>query len=273
MITWSWLENGFPLWDGSFWECAQLFMLSNREIKTEGNNFMNKIFETFGTNQKIEKLEHNSFTNQEVAIIVPKFDKSHRLIKEYDQLLYWRQKQNASLLLHHIALRQNNGSVCILQNDDDTNEMNRRFDYVIFLHDFIESEKENILNYGIETCVNFRDTMPKKEGLAFVKSNFDYVLFYGVPNETTVISSKLLEYLYLGIPIIGICKGNEASDIIEQTRTGEVCDFDVDSIKKILLKTLKREIIYNPQNAEIAKFDREYQAQQISQIIKDILEK
>jgi len=138
---------------------------------------------------------------------------------------------------------------------------------------YSEEEKKKILNYNVENSIIFKDLMPKKEGLAFVKSNFDYVLFYGSPNETTVISSKLLEYLYLGLPIIGICKGNEASDIIEQTGTGEVCDFDVDSIKNILQKALKREIAYNPKQNEIAKFDREYQAKQIADIIKNVLEK
>jgi hypothetical protein len=138
---------------------------------------------------------------------------------------------------------------------------------------YSDEEKESIRSYKANECIYFKDIMPKPDGLAFVKSNFDYVLFYGSPNETTVISSKLLEYLYLGLPIIGICKGNEASDIIEQTGTGEVCDFDVNSIKNILQKALKREIAYNPKQDEIAKFDREYQARQIAQIIKKIVEK
>ena len=142
-----------------------------------------------------------------------------------------------------------------------------------FIGRYSEDEKLKILEYNKGGSIFFRDVMPKDDGLAYIKENFDYLLILGLPGLTTGISSKLSEYLYLGLPVIGICKENEAADIIEQTGTGEVCDFDLDSIKKILLKALKREITYNPKHDEIAKFDREYQAKQIAQIIKNVLER
>lgn len=138
---------------------------------------------------------------------------------------------------------------------------------------YSKGEKIKILNNNINEYVFFKGVMPKDYGLAYIKKNFDYVLFYGSPNETTIISSKLLEYLYLGMPIIGICKGNEAEDIIKLTGTGEVCDFDLDSVKRIFMKAQKREIAYNPKQNEIVKFDREYQARQIAQIIDEVLKK
>jgi glycosyltransferase involved in cell wall biosynthesis len=136
---------------------------------------------------------------------------------------------------------------------------------------YSEDEKNRIWKYNTGNCIKFQNLMPKKEGLAYVKANFDYLLFYGMPNGTTIISSKLLEYLRIGMPIIGICKGNEASDIIEKTGTGEVCDFDVDSITHLFLKIIQQKRIrFNPNPEEIAKFDRKYQAGQIARIIKDV---
>jgi glycosyltransferase involved in cell wall biosynthesis len=141
-----------------------------------------------------------------------------------------------------------------------------------FIGRYSDDEKNRILGYGIEKCVTFHPLMPKKDGLAYVKQNFNYLLFYGIPNETTIISSKLLEYLRLGLPIIGICKGNEASEIIEKTGTGEVCDFDENSINKLFLKIIQQnEIQFNPNQEEIAKFDRKYQAGQIVQIINSVI--
>ena len=107
---------------------------------------MNKVFETFNINQKIEGLKHNNFTGQDVAIIVPTFDKLHRLIKEYDQPLYWAQKKNASMLLHHIVSKQNSGSVCILYDKDEVNETDRKFDHMIFLYEFTASEQAEVLD-------------------------------------------------------------------------------------------------------------------------------
>jgi glycosyltransferase involved in cell wall biosynthesis len=141
-----------------------------------------------------------------------------------------------------------------------------------FIGRYSDDEKNRILSYGVGNCINFLPLMSKKDGLVYVKQHFNHVLFYGVPNETTIISSKLLEYLRLGLPIIGICKGNEASEIIEKTGTGEVCDFDEVSITKLFLKIIQHEgIRFNPNQEEIAKFDREYQAGQIAHIIKDVI--
>jgi glycosyltransferase involved in cell wall biosynthesis len=143
-----------------------------------------------------------------------------------------------------------------------------------FIGRYSDDERNKILGYDIGNCVKFHHLMPKVYGFAYIKQNFNHVLFYGVPNETTIISSKLLEYLRLGLPIIGICKGNEASEIIEKTGTGEVCDFDEDSINKLFLKIIRQDgIRFNPNQEEIVKFDREYQAGQIAQIIKNIINK
>jgi hypothetical protein len=117
---------------------------------------MYKIVEPFNINQKIKRLRHNNFTDQDVAIVVPIFDEANRLIKEYDQPLYWAQKQNASTLLHYIASKQTSGSVRILHDKDDVNEINRTFDHMIFLHEFTNSEQAFVLERLLEKNKNLQ---------------------------------------------------------------------------------------------------------------------
>jgi hypothetical protein len=112
--------------------------------------------------------------------------------------------------------------------------------------------------------------MGKKEGFSFITRQADYLLFYGVPGKTTIISSKIPEYIRLNKPIIGICKGNEAETIIQKTGTGEVCDFDESSIESLLMKMLNGEIHYQPDHIEISKFDRKFQAKEIAGIIRNV---
>jgi len=97
-------------------------------------------------NQKIEKLKHINFNDQEIAIAIPTLNTSHQLIEQKDPVLYWAQRRDASVLLHYIRPKQNNGAVCILLNRDEANDADRKFDQVIFIHEPIASEKEYIIN-------------------------------------------------------------------------------------------------------------------------------
>jgi glycosyltransferase involved in cell wall biosynthesis len=131
-------------------------------------------------------------------------------------------------------------------------------------------DKNIIARYNLNNIIDFIPYMDKNEGFRFITQQADYLLFYGVPNETTIISSKLLEYIKLNKPIMGICKGNEAELIIQKTGTGEVCDFDEDSIELLLIKVINREIYYKPDYTEISKFNRENQAKEVAHIIQSV---
>ena len=111
----------------------------------------------------------------------------------------------------------------------------------------------------------------KAEGLKFLSNNIDYLLFLGVKNETTIVSSKLFDYLNLQIPIIGICKGNEAETLINDTQTGEVCDFNKEDIENIIEKAVKKELKFSPQKEKISFFTRENQAILLGNLMKKIL--
>lgn len=106
---------------------------------------MNKVFKNFDIRQKIDALEIDNFNNHSVVIIVPLFDESHRPIKECDPVLYQAQKEDASTLLHYIASKQNQGSICILQDGNEANQTDKVFDWVIFLHEFNPYEQEYVL--------------------------------------------------------------------------------------------------------------------------------
>jgi len=142
---------------------------------------------------------------------------------------------------------------------------------LVFIGNFIESEKEIINRLDISDLVTFLPTMDKHSGYVKIISEFNYLLFYGAEGDTSVISTKLPEYLNLGLPILGICKGNEGADIIERTGTGEVSDFDVDSIYKLLEKALTNEIHFSPVKEIVDSFSRINQASDISKIVKSII--
>lgn len=130
-----------------------------------------------------------------------------------------------------------------------------------------EAERLMISKYGLEDLIKVYPPMPKKLGLKHLYLNFNYLLFYGVKGEKSIISSKLLEYINLKKPIIGICKGNEAERIISETATGIVCDFDVESIYATFVKVLEGGVDYKPNLELIRTFSRERQAEQISKIL------
>ena len=140
-----------------------------------------------------------------------------------------------------------------------------------FIGNYKPEERDKVKFYDLSDIISFYPKMGKIDGFKYIVGRFDYLLFYGIKGLTTIISSKLLEYLKLNMPIIGICKGNEAEIIINKTRTGETCDFDIDSIKKILTKSIHGQIFYNPDYEEISKFDRFNQASYIRDILEDNL--
>jgi hypothetical protein len=72
-------------------------------------------------------------------------------------------------------------------------------------------------------------------------------------------------------PILGICKGNEAENIIQDTSTGLVCDFDVNSIANMFREFLANKDVFNPDISKINLFNRKSQAQQIGKIISKVI--
>lgn len=129
----------------------------------------------------------------------------------------------------------------------------------------------NTLKSESNATIAISPHVDKKEGLKFLANNIDYLLFLGVKNETTIISSKLFDFINLDIPIVGICKGNESETIINETQTGEVCGFNTNEIINLLEKAVKKELKFSPQKEKINFFTRENQAILLGKLMKKIL--
>ena len=140
-----------------------------------------------------------------------------------------------------------------------------------FIGSFTKQEKEMIQEYGLDDILRMLPPMDKRAGLQMISQNYDYLLFYGVEDTSGFISAKLPEYLRLGKPILGICAGNEAAEIISQTGTGEVCGFTKAEICSCFKKFIRREMRYQPNQTEISRFDRQIQTASIAEIINRII--
>lgn len=132
---------------------------------------------------------------------------------------------------------------------------------------YTRGERRLIKKFHLDDIVKIRSPMNKCDGFLWIANKATHLLFYGVEGEKSIISTKLLEYLNLGKPIIGICKGNEAEKIIKDTKTGEVCDFRETCIYELFKKCLTDGITYQPDQVEINKFNRIGQAKEISELI------
>ncbi len=150
----------------------------------------------------------------------------------------------------------------------DDGEINRNNFELLFLGTLTDQELENLSGLFLSGIVKYRPSVPKQLALSVV-SNYKYLLFYGVPGHKSVVSSKLLEYLRMGKPVLGICKGNEAAEIINLTGVGEVVDFQIEEIKDLFKKAVNGTIYYSPNSEQITSFDREHQINKLSKILEE----
>lgn len=129
------------------------------------------------------------------------------------------------------------------------------FNLVMFT-DLLKSESSLIKKLRIDDIVIVNAIINREDALREMRS-CDYLLFLGDTHRTSVVSTKLMEYIFMKRPILGICKGNEAEHIIEKTSTGIITGFELDEIiegfKNVLNYNLKD---FNPNFDEINKFTR-----------------
>jgi len=140
-----------------------------------------------------------------------------------------------------------------------------------FIGEYTNHEMRLVSKAGLNDIIAFYPPVPKEYGFRKIVSEYKFLLFYGVKDQTTILSSKLFEYLKLDKPILAICKGNEAEEVIAKTGTGEVSDFTVNSIYSLFRKFIQGYYTYKPQQNIIATFDKRVQAGQIADIIKSHL--
>ena len=141
-----------------------------------------------------------------------------------------------------------------------------------FIGNFTESERSEFALAGIDAHVEFLPYMDRVSGFMHLARSVDYLLFVGVEGETTIVSAKLPEYLMLDKPILGVCAGNEAANIILDTGVGEVCGFEAIDIKELIMKAISGNLRYDPKENVIRNFDRRIQAGHIAEIMHSAMQ-
>lgn len=128
--------------------------------------------------------------------------------------------------------------------------------HLVMFTDLLKSESSLIKKLRIDDIVIINAIINREDALREMK-NCDFLLFHGDTHRMSVVSTKLMEYIFMKRPILGICKGNEAEHIIDKTSTGIIAGFELDEIiegfKKVLNYNLKD---FNPNLDEISKFTR-----------------
>lgn len=136
---------------------------------------------------------------------------------------------------------------------------------------FLEEERNLVNKFNLTNAITFHSIIDRKTMYSDKIKNIDYLFYFGVPSSNLTIASKLFEYIRVGKPIIGICKGEEANIIIEQTGTGECFDYNKDSIKNALIKACEQRISFTPDYEKINVYSRVNQSKDISSIIKNLV--
>jgi len=139
-----------------------------------------------------------------------------------------------------------------------------------FIGRSVPDERDLVKQFKLTEFINFFAPMPKEEGLAWMASSFDSLLEYGSPGDNSVVCGKLLEYINLGMPIFGVCKGSESEDIISRTRTGLVCGFGLEEVANGLIRFLQGDYDFDPDREEIEKFNRVGLTVQVAEVIKAV---
>ncbi|WP_462325828.1 glycosyltransferase [Desulfoplanes sp.] len=138
-----------------------------------------------------------------------------------------------------------------------------------FIGPSLDEERSLVQKFQLGDILHFYNAVPKSEGLAHVKANYDSLLLYGSSGDTGMVTSKLPEYLNLDMPIFGICEGNHAADIIRDSQTGLTCGFEPESIVIGLKNFIEGRYNYSPKQNIIKKFNRIFQASEIAKIIHE----
>ncbi len=138
----------------------------------------------------------------------------------------------------------------------------------VFIGRYTAYERRMVSRLGLNSLVRFHPHMEKRQGLKMLHDEFDYLLFYGVPGERAAVCSKLLEYLRVGRPIVGVCRGNEAESIIERARAGECAGFATESVAALLQKAARRQVHFDLDQEFVGTFDRRRQAADIFAFIE-----
>jgi glycosyltransferase involved in cell wall biosynthesis len=124
--------------------------------------------------------------------------------------------------------------------------------------------EDYVTEYALESVVRLIQHVPRAEAWRYQMSADILLLFIGrVPEEqrlTYGVAGKVFDYMIAKKPVLGLADSGPVSQIIEETKIGEVIDpSDTESIKIYLEKSLDRfkrcELFVEPVHEQIRKYD------------------
>jgi glycosyltransferase involved in cell wall biosynthesis len=91
-----------------------------------------------------------------------------------------------------------------------------------------------------------------------------------------VLPAKIFEYIYSGVPILGIVPPGFEADLLKKTGTGFIAEpNDVNSIKKAVLDIFKMykngTLSITPNTSEIKKYDRKHLTRDLAKVFDDLM--
>lgn len=125
--------------------------------------------------------------------------------------------------------------------------------------------------YNLEDCVEILPYMPHDQCIKAMMESDCLLLIEGSgPGSDAFYTGKIFEYMMSTRPILAVIpSGGAAAELIRDTATGLVCDYDSPGqIKKGLESFLSGEYEYNPNKKEIAKYDRRNLTFLLAQVFK-----
>lgn len=130
-----------------------------------------------------------------------------------------------------------------------------------------------IKDIGITEAVSLNDTISHREVIEIQrKSDILLLLGWNNPKERGVATGKLFEYIGRQKKIMAITyPRGVVADILEETNLGRVYE-NVEDIKNCLIKHIKKQISFNPNERGILKYSRKNQVIRLSNIIEDLIE-
>jgi len=220
------------------------------------------ITEYFKEEYSIENVAtiYNGFDDEELDVIgdnyQPKLGARPFLIKYFGRFGKSSRNCNPENFFRALSVLKEKGVI-------DKNSFN-----LVMFTDLLDSELSLIGEFRINDIVTINDIINRGDALREMR-DCDFLLFHGDVQRTSVVSSKLMEYIFMDKPILGICRGNEAERIIRRTSTGVTTGFEVDEIIKGLKMALNYNVVdFNPNISEINKFKRRKLTRELANVLR-----
>lgn len=243
-------------------------------ITTVTQRFADNFKQKFGSHIKRMEVIYNGFDPNDYKHI-----ESH---SNHDQFTFiytgiFYKERNPRLFLEAIAELINEGKIL---REDILLKFAGVFDYPSY-----SDNMDCVRKLQLEDRVDIMGNLPHRKALSAMKSATVLLLIGDTaPGSEAYIPGKLYEYMAIGHPILALSFEGESTSIIRSFGLGEVVDpLDKEAIKSATIKLYeawKKDPEGNKKTKSISEvesktkiYNRQYQAKQLGQIMKELIRK